>query len=54
METEYVPADQFVEIGKARVEAGEKKELTNVDGIARWLFTKEDGTQYILRPQVDE
>lgn len=50
METEYVPAEDYVDIGRARVAAGEKKVLTNIGGFNRWVFTREDGSQYILRP----
>lgn len=54
METEYIPSEDFVNIGRARIEAGEKKELTAIDGFNRWVFTREDGTQYILRPLENE
>jgi len=50
-EIEYVPADKFVEIARSRPD---KRVLTDVDGHQRWVFTREDGTQYILRPETNE
>lgn len=47
---EYVPAEDFVIIARGR---DEKRDIVNVDGKMRWVFTKEDGTQYILRPEYD-
>ena len=29
----------------------DKAELTNIDGHARWVVTRDDGTKYIARPE---
>lgn len=48
---EYVPEKGFA----AHVKASEEKhELVAVEGKLRWLFTRSGGTQYILRPKIDE
>lgn len=48
MEIEYVPVADFVNIARSR---DDKRALVNIDGHNRWVFTREDGSQYILRPQ---
>lgn len=30
---------------------GGKAEFTSIDGHARWIITKDDGTKYIARPK---
>lgn len=50
METVYIPggsADFVVFIDSQR----EKAELKSIEGHFRWVITREDGTQYIARPE---
>ena len=46
MEVSYVPDDEFVAIVKQL-----NAELRNVDGHMRWVFKRNDGTEYIIRPE---
>ena len=49
LETVYVPGagpDFVVYIQSFKTKA----QLTSIDGRARWVITKKDGTQYIARP----
>ena len=47
---EYIPGNdtEFVLFVKG---LKEKAELTNIDGHARWVVTKKDGSKYIARPE---
>lgn len=49
LEIVYVPGsgDDFVIFIKTQ---GDKATWVSVDGHARWVVTREDGTQYIARP----
>ncbi len=49
-ETIYIPGDSFA--FKAFIDAqGDKAKLTGIDGKNRWVITREDGTQFIARPE---
>lgn len=48
--TEYIPggdADFVVFVQSL----GNKAELVSIEGHARWLVTRDDGTKYIVRPE---
>lgn len=49
METFYIPgaADFVVFIQKL----GDKARLESLEGHARWVIIREDGTEYIARPE---
>lgn len=50
METIYIKggSSDFVVFIKS---LGDKAELQGIDGKFRWVVTREDGTQYIARPE---
>ncbi len=50
LEIEYVPgkSPDFVVYIQA---LGDKAELSSVEGHARWVVTREDGTKFIARPE---
>lgn len=49
LETEYVPgtATDFIIFIQS---LGDKANMKSIDGHARWVITREDGTKYIARP----
>lgn len=53
MNTEYIPGDSlaFVSFIKS---LGDKAQLKVIDEKFRWIVTREDGTEYIARPQEAE
>lgn len=48
METIYVPDEEYVFFIKSLKDTAV---LTGVEGKMRWVVTREDGTQYICRPE---
>lgn len=50
MDIEYIKGDNLA-FRDFIWEQKDKATLTSIDGHMRWVITKEDGTQYIARPQ---
>lgn len=50
MEIEYIPGSSpdFVVFVKS---LGNKAQLKGIDGKFRWVITRDDGTEYIARPE---
>lgn len=50
METIYIPGSDLDFVGFIKKQKP-AAELTNIEGKARWVITREDGTKYIARPE---
>lgn len=53
MEIIFIPEKEFVAFIKEQG-VGDKANLKAIDGKFRWIITREDGSEYICRPQQDE
>jgi len=52
METVYVPGDSIAFRNFIRGHTiGKRANLKAIDGHFRWVITREDGTEYIARPE---
>lgn len=51
MKTIFIPTSEF---RKHIWDVGDRARLEAIEGFNRWVITREDGTEYVVRPKENE